>query len=211
MLVNTRFQVLFHSPFGVLFTFPSQYCSTIGHRLVFRLRGWSPCLLYQFHVLVLTSDTANFSSVSPTRLSLSSVDLPISFGYIRSCTLLSITPYVFLLMVWPLALSLAATRAISIDFSSSAYLDVSVRRVPFIHLCIQCTITILQIVGLPHSDTCGSGLICSSPQLFAACRVLRRLPMPRHSPCALSSLNFMSFANLFVWVFSCLLAFVVIP
>ena len=31
LLVNTRFQVLFHSPPGVLFTFPSQYCSTIGH------------------------------------------------------------------------------------------------------------------------------------------------------------------------------------
>ena len=46
--------------------------------------------------------------------------------------------------------------------------------------------------GLPHSDSCGSTLICSSPQLFAACRVLLRLPVPRHSPCALSSLNFMS-------------------
>ena len=54
----------------------------------------------------------------------------------------------------------------------------------------------LHIVGLPHSDIRGSKLICSSPQLFAACHVLLRLPVPRHSPCALSSLNFMSFANL---------------
>ena len=30
-LVSTRIQVLFHSPPGVLFTFPSQYCFTIGH------------------------------------------------------------------------------------------------------------------------------------------------------------------------------------
>ena len=44
VLVNTRFQVLFHSPPGVLFTFPSQYCSTIGHQVVFRLGGWSPHL-----------------------------------------------------------------------------------------------------------------------------------------------------------------------
>ena len=43
--------------------------------------------------------------------------------------------------------------------------------------------------GFPHSDICGSTLICSSPQLFAACHVLLRLPMPRHSPCALSRLN----------------------
>ena len=43
--------------------------------------------------------------------------------------------------------------------------------------------------GFPHSDICGSRLICSSPQLFAACHVLLRLLMPRHSPYALLSLN----------------------
>ena len=58
-------------------------------------------------------------------------------------------------------------------------------------------------MGFPHSDTCGSTLICSSPQLFAAYRVLLRLPMPRHSPCALFSLNFMSSANLFRLKCSC--------
>ena len=42
LFVSTRFQVFFHSPPGVLFTFPSQYFSTVGHRLVFRLGGWSP-------------------------------------------------------------------------------------------------------------------------------------------------------------------------
>ena len=42
LFVSTRFQVLFHSPPGVLFTFPSQYFSTIGHRLVFRLGGVVP-------------------------------------------------------------------------------------------------------------------------------------------------------------------------
>ena len=31
LLVNIGFQVLFHSPPGVLFTFPSQYWFTIGH------------------------------------------------------------------------------------------------------------------------------------------------------------------------------------
>ncbi len=37
-------------------------------------------------------------------------------------------------------LSLAATQGISIDFFSSGYLDVSVLRVCFLHLCIQCKI-----------------------------------------------------------------------
>ena len=42
LLVGIRFQVLFHSPLGVLFTFPSRYCSSIGHQVVFRVGGWSP-------------------------------------------------------------------------------------------------------------------------------------------------------------------------
>ena len=40
-IVGTRFQVLFHSPPGVLFTFPSRYWSAIGHQVVFRLSKWS--------------------------------------------------------------------------------------------------------------------------------------------------------------------------
>ena len=40
---------------------------------------------------------------------------------------------------------------------------------------------------LPHSEISGSQLICSSPKLIAACHVLLRLLMPRHSPCALIS------------------------
>ena len=59
VLVNTRFQVLFHSPPGVLFTFPSQYCSTIGHQVVFRLGGWAPLLLTGFLVSADTLDTAS--------------------------------------------------------------------------------------------------------------------------------------------------------
>ena len=43
-------------------------------------------------------------------------------------------------------------------------------------------------------------LICSSPQLFAACHVLLRLLMPRHSPYALLSLN--SFVYLPIYSFS---------
>ena len=41
-LVGTRFQDLFHSPPGVLFTFPSRYWFTIGHGRVCSLGGWSP-------------------------------------------------------------------------------------------------------------------------------------------------------------------------
>ena len=37
-------------------------------------------------------------------------------------------------MVWPLSLSLATTQEISVDFSSSPYLDVSVQAVSLIYL-----------------------------------------------------------------------------
>ena len=56
VLVGTRFQVLFHSPPGVLFTFPSRYCSSIGHQVVFRLGGWSPQFPTGFHVSSGTLD-----------------------------------------------------------------------------------------------------------------------------------------------------------
>ena len=51
------------------------------------------------------------------------------------------------------------------------------------------TMTAYCAAVLPHSEISGSTLICSSPKLIAACRVLHRLLMPRHSPCALSSLT----------------------
>ena len=44
-------------------------------------------------------------------------------------------------------------------------------------------------IGFPHSDISGSLRMCRSPKLFAACHVLLRLLMPRHSPCALSCLT----------------------
>ena len=99
------------------------------------------------------------------------------------------TPAIFLLPVWPLPLSLATTHRISVDVFSSPYLDVSVQAVPHVYLLIQYTLMRYCRTGFPHSDISGSKLICSSPKLFAAYHVLRRLLMPRHSPCALSCLT----------------------
>ena len=92
--------------------------------------------------------------------------------------------------VWALSLSLAATQEIDVSFFSSGYLDVSVPRVPSVHLWIQCTVTEVCSAGFPHSDICGSLNICFSPQLFAAYHVFHRLSVPRHPPCALYSLTF---------------------
>ena len=78
--------------------------------------------------------------------------------------------------VWAPSLSLATTQEIIVIFFSSAYLDVSVRRV--CALCAAC----LQHAGLPHSEIRGSSHICWSPRLIAAYHVLHRLREPRHPP-----------------------------
>ena len=71
-IVGNRFQVLFHSPPGVLFIFPSRYLSAIGHQVVFRLSGWSRQIHSEFHGLAATWDNTQgdhtFSStgISPS-------------------------------------------------------------------------------------------------------------------------------------------------
>ena len=44
--------------------------------------------------------------------------------------------------------------------------------------------------GFAHSETRGSKGMCPSPRIIAACRVLLRLPVPRHPPCALGIFAF---------------------
>ena len=81
-------------------------------------------------------------------------------------------------------------------FSSSGYLDVSVRRVPSAYLWIQYAVTEVFSARFPHSDISGSLDICSSPKLFAAYHVFHRLLVPRHPPYALSSMtNLLSFTG----------------
>ena len=62
----------------------------------------------------------------------------------------STTPVVLLQQVWPLPVSLAATSGISVDFSSSAYLDVSVQRV-YLNMTILFTILYqsIALMGFP--------------------------------------------------------------
>ena len=125
-VVGTRFQVLFHSPPGVLFTFPSRYCFTIGHQVVFSLGRWSSLLPTRFHVSRGTLDqnliVIIFTYVAITlygsTFQLSSINDNFSLCSIRNPGDKS--------PVWALSRSLAATRKIDFSFSSSRYLDVSV-------------------------------------------------------------------------------------
>ena len=88
LLVSIRFQVLFHSPPGVLFTFPSRYSFTIGYQVVFSLTGWSPLFHTRFPVSRTTLDSTypNLSFIywtftvfgSPSQMIL--LDLLVAFG-----------------------------------------------------------------------------------------------------------------------------------
>ena len=70
-------------------------------------------------------------------------------------------------------ISLAATFRISVDFFSCSYLDVSVRCVRLLKLCIHFKIP-LRVSSLIRTsvDQCS---LASSPRLFAGCDVLHRL------------------------------------
>ena len=182
--VNTGVQVLFHSPPGVLFTFPSRYCSLsvtkwylalrggprafpqgfsclavlwiLPSSLCFRLRGFHPLRLrFPTHSASFLSDLC---SPNPEAHAL-------RFGLFRfRSPLLSESFFIFF---------------------SSGYLDVSVHRVPFLKLWIYFRMTGVFPAGFPHSEICGSLPICGSPQLIAAYRVFHRPLVPRHPPCAL--------------------------
>ena len=55
----------------------------------------------------------------------------------------------------------------------------------------------LPVLRFPHSDIHGSLPIRGSPWLIAAYRVLLRLPVTRHSPCALFSLTYLLVSHSF--------------
>ena len=69
------------------------------------------------------------------------------------------------------------------------------RAFPAYDYLIHRTLTRYCRAGFPHSEISGSMRMCRSPELIAACRVLLRLLMPRHSPCALISLTIACFRS----------------
>ena len=154
-LVNTGFQVLFHSPPGVLFTFPSQYYALSVTEEYLALGGGPPdfpqgstCLVVLW--ILLSQLGFRLRGFHPLWLA-----FPKPFCY-RHESLLQSEPQHARTLVWALPRSLAATYGIDVSFSSSGYLDVSVHRVPFHTLWIGVWIHEVCSCGFPHSDISGS-------------------------------------------------------
>ena len=183
-LVNTGFQVLFHSPPGVLFTFPSQYCALSVTGQYSALRGGPRSFRQGFTCpgvlwIPLRRLALRVRGFHPLRPA-----FPKPFPCAARSRMRS-EPRSARTAVWAVPVPLAATPGIDVSSFSSGYLDVSVRRVPLHALFIPAWMHGSSPCGLPHSETCGSTGMCPSPQLFAACRVFHRPLVPRHPPCAL--------------------------
>ena len=119
--------MLFHSPLGVLFTFPSRYLFTIGQQGVLSLGGWSPQIPSGFLVSEGTQEQRWPASAFEYG------DFTLSVTPFQELPLASTVPYARPTTplqkpgtVWALPRSLAATDGVSFDFLSCRYLDVSV-------------------------------------------------------------------------------------
>ena len=166
LLVGIRFQVSFTPLVGVLFTFPSRYWCTIGHRGVLRLGGWSPHLQTGFRVSRLTRGRTD--------------GLPV-----RGCHPL-----------WPAfpdgsgsdpcATGLVPFRSPLLGESLLMSFPPATEMFQFAGFASTIAGRYRSRGGLPHSEIFGSQGAPPSPKLIAGCHVLHRLSVPRHPPNALT-------------------------
>ena len=193
LLVNIGFQVLFHSPPGVLFTFPSRYLSLSVTKQYLALWGGPHLFIRDFTCLVLLW-------ILPPLLLFHLQDshlLWFAFPHnsVRFTSgLCSPLPHSSKLKWFRLFLF----RSPLLQESSFLSFPVGTEMFQFPTFPSIYYFTYIWINWLfsqfefPHSDIYGSLDICSLPQLFAAYHVLLRLLVPRHSPYALSSLTYFS-------------------
>ena len=141
LLVSLRFQVLFHSPPGVLFTFPSRYYSLSVTWSYLAFWDGPHFFRQDFSCLDVLWITLRLICISSTGLSPSLMCLSKHFDYTYFDYLCGPYPKCITHLVWAAPISLATTFGITFVFFSSGYLDVSVPRVPLAYLSIQYAIT----------------------------------------------------------------------
>ena len=145
LLVSLRFQVLFHSPPGVLFTFPSRYYSLSVTWSYLAFWDGPHFFRLDFSCPDVLRIPLRLSSISTTGVSPSLLYLSRYFVYALKCYFCGPYPKLIISLVWAAPISLATTLGITFVFFSFGYLDVSVPRVPLIYLSIQYMITYISI------------------------------------------------------------------
>ena len=198
-----RFQVLFHSPPGVLFTFPSRYLSTIGRQEYLALDGGPPGFPHERPSTWYSGNTAGSRiAFAYGAITLSGWPFHATFANDPICNSLRVRSSRRPALQHRDCNGCDLSRSHGLGFSafarhysrnvlfSSRYLDVSVPSVSPTDLCIQSAVPrhypgwvspfgYLRVITLARS----------SPKHFVACHVLLRLLAPRHPPHALSSLT----------------------
>ena len=176
--------------------FPSFDRSTefaIGRQRVFSLAGWSPQIQSGFHVTRFTQEPLGRPRCIHVRdchplwpaFPCRSVCKWFGNSHVRGPT----TPPGKTRSVWALPLSLAATDGINVFFFSCGYLDVSVPHVRSTRPMNSAgSIWELPQMSFLIRKSPDRRLFASFPEHIAGYHVLRRLSMPRHPPCTLSSL-----------------------
>ncbi len=189
LLVSIGFHVLFHSPPGVLFTFPSRYSSLSVTKEYLALWGGP-------HLFIRDSSCLALLWILPPYLLL----------YYRTLTFFGLPSQTILFRLVSGFCSPNPNIASNIGLGSSyfarhyfrnrvffLFLQVlrcfsSLRSLPIHYFTYVWITRFFFLAEFPHSDICGSLDICSLPQLFAAYHVLLRFLVPRYPPYALCSL-----------------------
>ena len=109
LLVSIRFQILFHSPHGVLFTFPSRYYTLSVTRSYLALGDGPPIFTPNFTcsglLWILTAETSfRLRGYYPMLR-----DFPVNFNYEFFCVMSVRTPQVLPPVVWAHSRSLTTT------------------------------------------------------------------------------------------------------
>ena len=190
-LVSAGFQVLFHSPPGVLFTFPSRYYALSVAISYLALGGGPPCfppdfscpVVLWYQLCCLLFRVRGFHALWPGFPSRSTI-------YLKSL-MLTHNPEEHAPRFGLFPFRSPLLRKSIIFFLFLRVLRCFTSPGPLLHTYVfSMWFWWFATSEFPHSDICGSMLTCSSPQLFAACHVLLRRMAPRHPPCALCSLIF---------------------
>ena len=181
----------------MLFTFPSRYWFTIGHRGVFSLARWSSQIPTGFLVSRGTQVPVQRASKRFVYRTFTVYGRPFQVVRLR-CWLVTLRPCGQTGPTTPTCkhagLGYLRVRSPLLAKSLLFSVPVGTEMVHFPTLPSNAYVFSegypdMTLGGFPHSEIFGSTLVCSSPKLIAAYRVLHRLSMPRHSPYALSSLT----------------------
>ena len=163
LLVNIGFQVLFHSPPGVLFTFPSRYYALSVTKSYLALEGGPSCFPPDFSCPAVLWVTARCLMVSSTGLlpslaELSSpLPLPLDNALCRPATPKSM---LFGLGSFPFARRYLGNRFFFLFLRVLRCFSSPGSRAG---LCVHPAVTGLFPAGFPHSDIYGSQPACGSP------------------------------------------------